>query len=223
MLSLPIALGCKDGLRRRRLLNAGLVGAAGARRLAVAVPGAVAGSERVAAPAACRASTEAVAVAASNPGRDAAACGASWETIPVPNAGAVAPACAAASSKAVTDRGAGAKASTATCAAADADAVTAQLVGASPEDVASACHTGCPRSSAGTETVSVAGFAAATCPAAASSVELRALDDLHAGPALAQLLRAILPGSGAGGEGCRQVGLHPGPLHPRQAPQAGLP
>lgn len=82
----------QDG-RRRRLLNAGLVGAAGARRLAVAVHGSVAGSERVAAPdgagrreafvpVACGTSSEAV--AAANPGRETvvtATRGASWEVV----------------------------------------------------------------------------------------------------------------------------------------------
>ena len=40
---------------------------------------------------------------------------------------------------------------------------------------------------------------------------------------LAELLRALLPERGAGGERRRQVGIHLGPYRPRQASQDGLP
>ncbi|KAF8769394.1 hypothetical protein HU200_006601 [Digitaria exilis] len=56
-----------------------------------------------------------------------------------------------------------------------------------------ACHTG-------SETVPVTGFTGS----AAAFAELHAVDDLDVGPALTQLLRAVLPGRRAGCEGCGQ-------------------
>ncbi|GJN02444.1 hypothetical protein PR202_ga19796 [Eleusine coracana subsp. coracana] len=59
------------------------------------------------------------------------------------------------------------------------------------------------------------------CSAAASELDAHAV--VGAGPALAQLLRALLPRRGARGEGRSPVGVHRGPHHPRQAAPDGLP
>ena len=198
------------------MLNAGLVGAAGARRLAVAVPGSVAGSERVAAPdgaggeavvpIACGASSEAV--TASNPGREtvvSATRGASWEAVTVSQAGSneVSASGDTTGAKSVTSTCnlASSKATLSTCNGAGSETIPIRRAGAKAL-VSSTSHTGTTSSSdgskaipvLGSETVSITGgFTATTCSAAAS-VELHADDVLHIGPALAQLLRAVLPG-----------------------------
>ena len=167
--------------------------------------------------------------------------GASWEAISVSEAGSSAasaprgadakavaaaclacscPSCATTGPQTVPARGPGANPVTTTCHAASARATAgsdaaAALVVAGAKAVTVTCHTG-PTAATGSETVSITGFTKDTAPAAAF-VELHAVDVLDIGPALAQLLRAVLPGRGAGGERCGQVGLHPGPLHPWQA------
>ena len=244
------SLSAQDGAgarRRRRLLNAGAAGAAGARSLAAGDPGSVAGSERAAASAG--AGREGVlpgseAVEPAGASREpvlSATSSASWEAISVSEAGssaasapcgadtkAVASACLACSSSScattgpqiVPARGPGANPVTTTCHAASARATAgsdaaAALVVAGAKAVTVTCHTG-PTAATGSEAVSITGFTKDTTPAAAF-VELHAVDVLDIGPALAQLLRAVLPGRGAGGERCGPVGLHPGPLHPWQA------
>ncbi|RLM65319.1 peroxidase 18-like [Panicum miliaceum] len=240
---LSLSSSAQDGAgarRRRRLLNAGAAGAAGARRLAAGVPGSVAVSERAAASAGAgregvlpSAGSEAVAPAGA--GREAVVSttdGASWETISVSEAGssaasaqrgadakAVASAClarstscrAAAGPQTVSARGSGAKpftttchAASAACATAGSDAATA-LVVAGAKAVAFTYHTG-PTAATSSETVSITGFTTTTTGSAAAFVELHAVDVLDIGPALAQLLRAVLPGRGAGGERCGQTG-----------------
>lgn len=223
--------------RRRRLLNAGAAGAAGARSLAAGDPGSVAGSERAAASAG--AGREGVlpgseAVEPAGASREpvlSATSSASWEAISVSEAGSSAasaprgadakavaaaclacscPSCATTGPQTVPARGPGARPVTTTC-----HAAAAALVVAGAKAVTVTCHTG-PTAATGSETVSITGFTKDTTPAAAF-VELHAVDVLDIGPALAQLLRAVLPGRGAGGERCGPVGLHPGPLHPWQA------
>nr|CAB3487527.1 unnamed protein product [Digitaria exilis] len=209
--------------RRRRLLNAGTSSAAGARRLAVAAPGSASVSERVAT-SVVGSGREGVlpgagseAVAATGASHEALVSPtrrrASWETISVSEAGssvasakAVACAsnagssCASAGPKAIPTGVSGAKAVTATChagsacATAESDAVTALVFsGTGAKAVTFACHTG-------SETVPVTGFTGS----AAAFAELHAVDDLDVGPALTQLLRAVLPGRRAGCEGCGQ-------------------
>lgn len=248
MLSLSSSAQDGAGARRRsRLLNAATAGAAGARRLAAAFPGPLAGSERAAAyfgagREGVHASSEDV--AATGAGfREAvipAIRSASWEAIPVSEAGsnaaastprgtdaeAVASACLASSCRAAAGSAAEAVATTcracSACATAGSDAAAAAaLVVAGAKAVTFTYHTG-PATANGSETVSITGFTTATGYAAAFG-ELHAVDVLDIGPALAQLLRAVLPGRGAGGEGCGQVGLLTGPFYPRQASQAGLP
>lgn len=174
---------------------AGLVGAATVRRLAVAVLASVAGSERVAAsdgavretvvPIACGASAEAV-TASSPAGREtvvSTARGASWEAVAISQAG----------SNEVSGSGdtrAKSVASTA-CSLASSKATllskTIPVRGAGAKAISSTCHTGTTSSKA-------AAAATTTTCSAAASVELHADDVLRIGPALAQLLRAVLPG-----------------------------
>lgn len=221
------------------MLNAATAGAAGACRLADAVPVPVAGSERAAGREGVRASSEGVAAtgAAFREAVVPAFRSASWEAISVAEAGsgaagapcsadaeAVVSTCLAGSSSAAAGSGAEAVATTcragAACATAGSDATTA-LVVAGAKTVTFTCRTD-PAAASGSETVSITGCTAATGSAAAFG-ELHAVDVLDIGPALAQLLRAVLPRRGAGGEGCGQVVVLTGSLYPGQASQAGIP
>lgn len=106
------------------------------------------------------------------------------------------------------------------CSDADHKAVSSTVLTTGSETVSSSS------SSDATATATAAGTETISFSSSGSNEfhdELLLAVDVHAGPALAKFLRAVLPERGAGGEGCRQVGLHIGFHHPRQASQDALP
>jgi hypothetical protein len=212
----------------RRLRGAALLGAPRGRLLAVAVSGAETGSVALAP---CGAAGDKASASRTEAGVSP------WG---VPGAEATISTCAGAGAKAFvpttrgltssettisTRAGAGAKALVPAACGAPGSETTISTGGA--KAVARSAGAG-PKavSHASPETVS----SCDDCTATSTSAETDCSSDPAAGSgavviaaSLAQLLRAVMPERGAGGERRRQVGIHLGPYHPRQAAQDGLP
>jgi hypothetical protein len=196
----------------RRLRAAALLGAPRGRLLAVAVSGAETGSDAVSPCGTAGAiGTEAVVAPWGVPGAKALlpttdSLTTSQTTIST-RAGAGAEALAS-TARGVTGSEAGVSAGGAKAVACSAGAVPEAVSHARSETITS-CDD-CTATSTSAETD------CSSDPAAGSGAVVIAAS-------LAQLLRAVMPERGAGGERRRQVGIHLGPYHPRQAAQDGLP